>query len=301
MSMRVATFASTGTLLAAALRVQAKEAEATLQQSSGLVSTDYAGLGDDAGRVVSLEASVTRSKAQATAATTADQRVTQMYEAVDGMIDLLTAFQSEAVSMDETLTDDGRATLVDSASSTLDRLVSLMNTQWSGRYLFSGSAVDTAPVDVSSLTSQTAPSTADTSYYQGDDTVASVRVSDDRVVSYGVTADDSAFEKAIRALAMVAGGATDEDSLAEAAELADAAISGLTNVQAGLSLDAETLEGAVSDHEDYQSFVTNLVDDLTSVDVAQVAADMSSYQTQLEAAFSAIGKVQSLSLADYLN
>lgn len=301
MSMRVATFATSHSLLSAAMRVQARQAEITVQESSGLTSSDYGGLGAASGKVVSLESSIARSKAFATAASTADEQVTQMYDAVDSMVDLLTNFKADVISLDETLTDDETSTLVANAADTLDRLVSLMNSRYAGRYLFSGSAVDSAPVDLDGVATPTVPSSADVSYYQGDDQAAAVRVAGDRTVSYGVTADDAAFEKAIRALSLVAAGNSDADTLAEAADLVDAAIGGLTTVQSGLSLDAATLEDSVSEQEGYQSFATTLVGDLTNVDVAQAAADMSTYQTQLEAAYAAIGKIQTLSLSQYLD
>jgi flagellar hook-associated protein 3 FlgL len=299
--MRVATFAGTGSLLTAALRVQAEEARITLQQSSNLVSTDYGGLGVTSGRVIDLEASITRSKAYAQAATTADARVTQMYSAVDSMIDLVTAFKSDLVSFDEAVADDGTDTLADGAADALESLVSLLNTRWDGRCLFSGSAVGTAPVDVDGLAAQTVPTTADTSYYRGDDTIAAVKVGAERTVTYGVTADADAFEKAVRALSLIAAGNADEDTLSEASDLLDAAIDGMAAVQSGLSRDAADLETAISDQEDYQSFASGLVDDLTEVDIAAAAADLSTYQAQLEAAYAAIGKIQSLSLSSYLD
>ena len=71
MSMRVATFASSDRLLDAAMRVQARESEATMQQASGKQSSDYGGLGTTAGRVISLQSSVSLSKSYASAAATA--------------------------------------------------------------------------------------------------------------------------------------------------------------------------------------------------------------------------------------
>jgi flagellar hook-associated protein 3 FlgL len=301
MSMRVATFASTGSLLTAALRVQAEEAKITTQQSSALVSSDYGGYGSSSGRVVDLDASITRSKAYAAAATTADNRVTQMYSAVDSMVDLITNFKSDLISFDVSVSDDSTATLAEEAADALESLSSLLNSRWDGRYLFAGSAVDTAPVDTDALTAQTAPSSADTSYYRGDDTIVSVKVGAERTVSYGVTADEDAFEAAIRALTMIAAGTADEDTLSEASELLDTAIDGMAAIQSGLSRDASDLETAVSDQEDYQDFASSLVSEVTEVDIAEAAAKLSTYQAQLEAAYAAIGKIQSLSLSSYLD
>jgi flagellar hook-associated protein 3 FlgL len=299
MSMRVATFSSRQTLLDAAMRVQARQAEMTLQQASGQVSDDYGGLGATSGKVLSLETALTRSQAYASAATTASGRVEAMYDAIGSITDLVTTLKANLISF--AATTDTASTLAASAEETLEAVASLLNTQSGGRYLFAGSAVDTAPVDLDALeTTATTPSSADTSYYQGDDAVAAVKVSSDRTVSYGVTADDDAFETVIRALRLVAGGADDADTRAEAEDLLDTALDGLTALQSGLSLDADTLETVVSDAEAFQDYASGLETDLSGVDIASVAAQLSTYDSQLEAAYAAIGTIQGLSLVDYL-
>jgi flagellar hook-associated protein 3 FlgL len=299
MALRVATFATSHTLMAAALKVQAKEAEKTLQQASGQISGDFGGLGATSGKVLTLETAVSRSKAYADAATTADERVQQMYTAVGSMVDIVSSIKASIISFAETssTTDALQAT----AQESLEQFTALLNTQYQGRYLFSGSAVDTKPVDLDALTTTpTTPSTADTTYYQGDDSIASVKVSADRTVSYGVTADNTAFEKVIRALQLVANSGDDSDARDEASDLLDTALDELTAVQSGLSLNASTLEDVVSQHEAFQDYTSGVESDLSEVDIAQVAADLSAYQSQLEAAYSAIGTVQSLSLTSFL-
>jgi flagellar hook-associated protein 3 FlgL len=290
--MRVATFAASDRLLQAALKVQAKQAEATLQQASGQISDNYGGLGNKAGSVVSLQSSVSMSKSYAEAANTASTRVEAMYDAVDNIIDQITSMKATLSSF--SATSSGTDELQVTAEEMLESLASLMNTQLGGRYLFAGSAVDRPPVDLDSLASATSPSSSDTGYYQGDDAVTSVKVSSEQTVSYGVTADNENFEKALRALSLVASGATDSDAL-------DEAISGLATVQTRLSLNASALKTAISDQENYQDFAGDLATSLSGVDVAVVAARMSAYETQLQAAYAAIGNIASLKLSSYLS
>lgn len=296
MAMRVATFASSQSLLQAAMRIQVKQAEATTQQASGQVSDDYGGLGSKAGNVVSLQASVTRSKAYAEAANTASNRVETMYNSVGSIIDDLTTFKATLAS--STISSD---TLKITAQSTLESVTALMNTQLDGRYLFAGSAVDTEPVDIDSIENTTATSQDELDYYQGDDQVASVRVSSSHVISYGVTADDDSFKEALWAISTIANGSTDSDSVTAAIDLLTDAIDGLSTVQTKLSLNASALEDAVSTQEDYQTNTEDLIANLSEVDITTVAANMSNYEAQLEAAYAAIGKIANLSLASYLS
>lgn len=300
MSMRVATFAMSGSLVRAALAVQAEESAVTLQQASGLKSSDWSGYGAEAGRIVDLQTSLDRATAYADAANQADTRVEQLYTAVGSIIDAVSDFKATLTSFSATLTDSGEATMASEASSVLETVVSLLNSRFEGDYLFSGGANSTAAVDLDAVVGQAAPSSADTSWYQGGDVRASTRVGDDRSVSWGATADEEGFEKAIRALAMIAAGNVDDADVSEALDLLTEAIDGMTTTQTRLSLSAASLESAAAEQEDYQSFVTSLITDTTSVDVAEVSVRLSTLQTQLEAAYSAIGTIQSLSLVDYL-
>jgi flagellar hook-associated protein 3 FlgL len=168
--------------------------------------------------------------------------------------------------------------------------------------VFSGARTTTAPVDLSSFATGTgSTTTADTSYYKGDDEIASVRVADDQTVSYGVTADNSAFEQVMRVLKFVANSSSlSSTDITQALTLASNALDATSTVQAKLSSAASQIETASSRQSDYQNFAQTLGSDLTGVDVAAVTAQLSAYQAQLTASYSAIAKIQSLNLANYV-
>lgn len=301
--MRVATFSSINQMVDQALRAQATMTTEQEQESSGLVSTDYGGYGAEAGQVIDLQVSIARSQAFSNAATAADDRASEMSSALTSISDLLTSFRSDLTAA--TSTDGSSDGLQETASELLQQMASELNTQYEGEYIFSGSKTGTTAVDISDppYAAATATSSADTSYYQGDDAVTAVRVSDQQVISYGVTADNPAFEQALRALNMVAnasGSSVDSDTLTAASSLVSSAIDSLSDVQAKLSADMSAMESAGNQQTEYQTATTSLADDLTNVDVAAVTAQLTTYQTQLEASYSAISKIESLSLASYL-
>ena len=72
-------------------------------------------------------------------------------------------------------------------------------------------------------------------------------------------------------------------------------------MQTRLSLNASTLKTAISDQETYQDFASDLATSLSGVDIAVVAARMSAYETQLQAAYAAIGNIANLTLSSYLS
>ncbi len=301
MSMRVATFALSDQMIAAALRTQSTMASQQLQEASGIVSPDYGGLGQTSQQVINLQISVTRSQSYIDAATSTDNKVQVMYSTMTSVTNLLgnlrATLTGASVSTDTT-------SITQSAQQMLQDMGSLLNTQYDGEYLFGGSQTTTAPVDVSaaSYPAATSPSSADTSYYKGNDQIASVRVSDNEVVPYGVTADNPAFEQGLRALNLVASDSPlSSATLQEALTLVTGAITAISGVQTGMGLASSTIETASSNQTDYQNFAKTFGGDLTNVDVAAVTAQISTYDAQLTAAYSAISKIQGLSLASYLH
>jgi flagellar hook-associated protein 3 FlgL len=300
-AMRVATFAQSDKMITDALRLQAVVANKQVQESSGVLSTDFGGYGSDAQHVVNLQVSVTRAQSYIDAATLADSKVQVMYSAVGSMTDILSQLRSQLSAASTGSTTEANS-VISSAQQMLQEMGSLMNTQYDGQYVFAGGRTDTAPVDLTSFASGTgSTTTADTSYYKGDSEIASVRVAAGESVSYGVTADNSAFEEVMRVLKFVANSTSlSSADITSALDLAGTALDDTAAVQAKLSGAASSIETASARQTEYKSYAESLSSDLTSVDVAAVTAQISTYQSQLTASYSALGKILSLNLSSYL-
>jgi len=272
-----------------------------IQESTGVISTDFGGYGSDAQHVVNLQVSVTRAQSYVDAATLADSKIQVMYSAIGSMTDILTQLRSQ-LSAASTGSSTETNSVITTAQQMLQEMGSLMNTQYDGQYVFAGGKTDTAPVDLTSFSSGTgSTTTADTSYYEGDDEIASVRVASDETVSYGVTADNSAFEEVMRVLKFVANSTTLSSSdISSALDLAGTALDDTAAVQARLSNAASSIETASARQADYKSYAETLSNDLTGVDVAAITAQLSTYQAQLTASYSALAKILSINLASYL-
>ena len=185
------------------------------------------GLGSATQQVLNLQVSATRSQSYIDAATLTNSKIQVMYSAVNSIADLATQFRALLTSATSASGTDA-ASVTESARNMLEQTASVLNTQYNGSYLFGGSETKTAPVDVSSTSypAATSPSSADSSYYQGNSQLASVRVSDSQTVSYGVSADNTAFEKLMRAMNLAASNSPLTDTLNEALDLAVDAIDG---------------------------------------------------------------------------
>ena len=297
MAMRVATFQSTSSLLAKTLTTQAKLAKVQEQESTGLVSTNYGGLGTSASTVLDLSASISTAESNISAAETVVSRSDTYASVLEDITDLLTNARS-AVS--GTSTDDELEDLQNEAAEYLDDLVLLLNTQYNGRYIFAGSETDTLPVDISSYEA-TDLTTVNTDYYQGDDYTQLIRLDSGTEVEYGVTADLEGIEQAMRALSYLANSTTlTTDDLDDIDDLlVDAQDAIITATSKAGSVSAR-LESYIENEEDFIATAQELATDLTSVDVAAAAVEATAYETQLEASYSALSTLLNLSLVDYL-
>jgi flagellar hook-associated protein 3 FlgL len=301
MISRVATFALSDQMIAGALRSESAMANLQTQEASSLKSEFLAGYGADTQQVVNLQVSVTRSQSYIDASTLADSKVQVMYSAVGKMNDLITNLRAQ-LSAASAGSSTATASAISSAQQMLEQMASLMNSQYNGEFVFGGARTATAPADLSTFaTGAGSLTTPDPSYYKGDGEIASVQVAADQSVSYGVTADNPAFEQTMRVLKFVANSTTlSSTDITNALNLASSALDATATVQAKLGDSATQMESAKSLQADYQSFAQTLGTNLTGVDVAAITAQMSAYQAQLTASFSAISVIQGMSLASFL-
>jgi flagellar hook-associated protein 3 FlgL len=299
--MRVATFAVTDQMVAGALRTEATMANMQVQEASGLKSTFLADYGADTQHVINLQVSVTRAQSYVDAATLADSKTEVMYSAIGQISDVVTSLRT-ALSAATTGSTTEMASAVSTAQQLLQQMGGILNTQYDGQYVFAGAQTSTPAVDLTSFeTGTNSLSTADTSYYEGDNELASVRVSGSQSVTYGVTANNPAFEEVMRVLKYVANtpSLTTSD-INNALSVVDSAVDDVATVQAKVSSAAAQINTAQSAQSEFMSYAEGLGTDLTSVDVAAITAQLSTYQAQLTASYTAISKVQSLNLASYL-
>ncbi|MEP0235760.1 flagellin [Roseibium sp.] len=297
MVMRVATFSLSSTILQSAMETQAKLASNQEQQASGIISSDYAGLGTDAATLVDLEVSISRSEASLSVAEDALSRVEMTYSALGGISDILTSMRADVTAV---LTDEDLAAFQITAEAYLEDVSSLLNTQLAGRYLFAGSNTQESPVDLTAYEAIDL-TTTDSSYYTGDTYVQTVRLSSERSIDYGITADTEAIEMTMRALSYAASAdPLTTDDVEALSDLLVEAQDGVIALQSITSTTASSLESFISSEGEYIAEAEELASELNTADVAELIVQASSYEVQLEASYVALGSISDLSVLDYL-
>ncbi len=298
MIARIGTFSHTSAMIAASLRTQTKLADQQSKEATGLKSTSFGGLSKDAASVLKLASQSSRLTADNTAATSATSYVQAAYSAVGEIADLATTIKSQLTSLISAAPVDSDS-LATYAQGWLDDLQTQLNGDLAGVYLFSGDALDTAPVDFSDA-DYDATTSGNTGYYQGSSAGRVFTASDGSKTALSVSADNPAFEELARALSSIIANPSDTTVLSSAVDLVSDAITDLGGVQETLGVQASSLSSLVERNTTKIDTLDTLASDLKDSDLSEAAVLVTQYQTQLEALYSTISSLSSVSLLKYL-
>jgi flagellar hook-associated protein 3 FlgL len=276
---------------------------AQLQIASGMKSRDYIAMARDSNRLVTMETTHARVTQFTDNNKLVDQRMQTMETNVAQIFEIATNFRTLLVNA---LNNENALDLAmpQNAQSYLDQVATLLNVQYEGRYLFSGSRTDTPPVDLTALPVGYAIPTVDGAsgaYYQGDQFLFSVRADLNFDVVYGETADNPAFEKLIRALDLVKKSPpSDRAALEHALAVANQALDEIPDVRTRIGTAQQTLEQINKRHDEFLLYTEQSVSDIQNVDVAQTMTKLNADSVSLQASYMSINTLSQLNLMEFL-
>lgn len=298
---RIATFQATDRLIIDNMRLQSNLADTQIQLATGLKSLTYKGIATETQRLLNIERNYDALKSYNTNGVSVANNIDIGYNAVKSILDLSNSFFSTLTAAQSGNFLDPQVTQ-NQAEILIQEVVGLLNTQSAGRYLFAGSKIDVAPVDLTdpSWTAQTTPSTANTGYYQGDGYVQSVQMSESLTVNYGFTANDPAFESLLRCLNLAMNNSGNTAALAEASGLMQDAIDGMANIFSQMSTFARTVENQMTRNEEDMSVMDTVIGNIKGVDIAATTVKQKEIETQIQASYASTVKMLNLKLSDYI-
>jgi flagellar hook-associated protein 3 FlgL len=282
-----------------------------LQVNTGLKSLDYSGLGGAAGQLTNLQSSVTQRQGFLDTISTVQQRIQETTSVVSSIETAVSQFS-------ENLPNGAFGTVPNDiqsqASQILQEVTDFLNSQDGSSYIFAGSNVTTPPVDNTGLPN---PGTLTASvsgpppngYYTGNDTLAQAKVDTATTVQYGVTADNPAFENAIRALNFLANlpagspsqtNPTDVANVDAATKLINQSVTALQSISGQLSLKSAQLNNLQTSHTNALNLTKTSIDNIETVDPATAITTLNQVETNLQASYSTISSLSQLSLVNYL-
>jgi flagellar hook-associated protein 3 FlgL len=298
---RVSTYAYTNSVISENMRLQTKYADVNTQISSGLISQDYKGIAKDSQYLLAVESSQDKLVAYNANANITLSTINSMYSTLGKIEDLANKMLANVTAA--LAGDQVPGTIVASqADNALQETAGLLNLKIAGRYIFSGSDIDTLPVDLTdpAWVPQTVPSVVNSTYYQGNAVVNSTQISENFTVNYGVKADSTGFEKLLRAYNLLFNNSTNGPAKSEALDLIKQGIDDIANVRGNMSAQANAIESQTDKNEEDTLFLKELSSKIKEVDIPSASVKLTEIQGQLEASYSASVRILNLSLVNYL-
>jgi flagellar hook-associated protein 3 FlgL len=186
-----------------AVNVQNQLTTAQLQEASGLKALDFATLGaSNTQTMISLQAEIAQSQTWATNASNISNTMQAMFDSVGSISTNLGKLQAQ---ISGALASPEPTQFLPTIRAIYANIVESMNTKVGTNFIFSGTQGNIPPVNLNNYPTLNSSSpyytgtSADTSYYQGNSNIASLRVTQQLTVNYGVPANNSAFEQTLRA------------------------------------------------------------------------------------------------------
>jgi len=272
------------------------------QLSSGLKSSDHAGLGTQVQSFADLESRMSRAQSYINGSTVVSGRLDITDNALSSLIETATNTKNlislrrnsalgDSVAYDTQLVGQWQA------------LVSQLNITMEGRYIFSGSATNTPAVDTENFPQLQEDGVPDLGYYNGSDQDMSVRIDDNVNVTYNVRADDPAIQKIFAGLAMArkyGEQAGESEQMKKAYDLIAEGTDALIGVRAKVNANKVTVSQNTERLESQQLYWKGLKEGISNTDIVAVSTQVAVNQGILQASFQAFARISALKLSDFL-
>lgn len=285
---------------------QKRMQELQVQLSTGQKALRYSGIAKDTSQLVNLENTRMRTDQYLKANNTVSLRLQTMELSVAKTFDVASDLKTLLVNaINGSNASDLPLNLT--ATNMMEEVARVLNAKLGDRYLFSGTATSTAPVDLNApafLPPPGAyPTSADTSYFQGNSTQLSSRVADDFDVTWGATADEAGFEQLMRALHLTSSANTtppDTTRLQEALTLVNRAIDNIPVIRSRIAASQVSIDKANETHADLNLYVDETITDIKAVDIPMTVSKLTNDELVLEASFMTVSRLSQLTLTNFM-
>lgn len=305
---RVSSFGQNQSMISGLLQNQSKLFEVQQQINTGKKASEFRGFAREAETLLSARSLKTRTEGYMSA-------VADVKRKLDSNDLQLGAVRAAADNLHEaiinTIAQDEALAFTENLDQALTIIITALNTQVAGNYIFAGSRSDTKPVNISDTAGLlAAPAVADV--FQNDNKKLSIKVTDGVEMEHGLLASDVAAEllTSIRALAAfnagpggpIEGPLTDAQRTFLKSEMANL-VAATDKLQSSISVNGlrqNRLDALGRDLTANKDFLEVFISDIEDVNLAEAITRANNDQLALEASFNVVGRLSQLSLLNSL-
>lgn len=231
-----------------------------------------------------------------------NERLTNELQAMDGTLgNIVSVAERLRTLLVQRLNDPtGQEMPLDvEAASMTSEVAAQLNFTLDGRYLFSGTSTDRAPVALPAVTLTSADPSL---YYQGDRLDRTAWVDRQVELALPARADDPAFAGLLAALGTTLGAhaSNDRAALETALTQAEQALSGVVELRSRMGAAAARVEDVTESQRSAALYLDETRGGIEDTDIAQAMTRMAQDKVGIEASYLIVSQISNLSLADYL-
>lgn len=271
------------------------------QISSGQKSQDFAGIASQSQQFLDLETKISKIDRYLENNGLASSRLQITSSTLDRVIQTATSIKNLIASR-RSGTQIDQTTFDQQLTNQWKTLVSQLNTQSEGRYLFAGASTDVKPVEDTTFPVLIDPSVPDDGYYHGSKQDITLRIQDNVDITYNTRADDTGLQQIFAGIAEAKRG-NDFDSdaiLAAAYDYIDQGIQGVITQQATVNANKIAIDDVNSQHQSFKLYWKGVKEEIGNTDIVSASTQVAINEGILQAAFQAFARINSLKLADFL-
>jgi flagellar hook-associated protein 3 FlgL len=313
-------FGILGVLTADSGAINAQLDTALQQETTGLVSESYSGLGANAQLSLDLNPQVAHLKTWQDNIAAATSRLDITQSVLTQINQIATNFYAQSNNINNVGVSEA-GTIAADAQQALQQVAQLLNTKDGNVYIFAGQDTANAPIpDTSAATLSAAalavPQTGAPFSATLSGTVPTVEVGEGQRVPIGLLANQNTLAvstgagttgsyvrdimKGLATLAGLTPGPAAQAGAAAAGTLLNGAVTALSDEQGALGEIQSSLTARQTSLAATQTALTDQLSNVQDVDSAATITKVQSLQTQLQASYQLIAGVKSLTLANFL-
>lgn len=300
--MRVATSTINQNAIDQIQKSNVSLSKTTFQVTSGLKAERFEDIAADASQLLNLQDLRGLNEQYIKNMDSVNSRLKAMENALQGMNDLIIEAANLWTLGRNENTAEVRANLAPKAEGLAESFYSLFKTKYDGNYIFSGAAGDRPPLSGTPAANTSPPVPAPTTYYNGDSQKMIVITTIGVTEEYGVTGDDAGFANMKAGLEGLWFGLANnsESDIDGAIDLLNQAQTEISNMLGEVGGQQASFDLLSSRHENTNLFLTEQIDNLEKVDIAEAMTRFTQEQTVLEASMSVTAQLNRLSLLDFI-
>ncbi|MEC9291827.1 MAG: flagellin [Pseudomonadota bacterium] len=277
-------------------------AKNTYQISSGLEARRYEDISTETNALFDLKELRSSNERYIRNIEDVTARLSSSENALQGLSDLMADASNLWTLGRNENSAESRAALAPKAEALTRTFYQLFQTQFEGRYIFSGQASENPPLNQSPTANISPGNPAPTTYYTGDVARPSVITGEGIQIPYGVTGDQQGFADMLAGLEALWFGLENNSTteIDNAIELLNNAQTELSDMLGEIGGQIESLNLLKDRHESANINITERVDDIEKADITEAISNYSANQAVLESSMAILARLQSTSLLDFI-